>query len=70
MKKKKFREVYFDGSNGWSLGNIIEAEPDEDGKILHPGDDGTEEEFKSAKKDGLYQNEDGSTLLVPLDPML
>lgn len=65
----KFRQVYQDGCNGFRLGEIIEAEPNEAGEIIFPAEDPDDEDdvYTSRNNDGLYEsNNDGGDLLVPI----
>lgn len=61
-----FRKIYFDGCNGWVCGELVEAEPCPDGKIVLEDEDGFRLSFGSRNGDGLYENEEGQTLLVPV----
>jgi hypothetical protein len=56
-----FRRIYYDGCNGWCLGDIVEATPNEEGVIVLD-----DQEFGSRNDDGLYEDlEEGQSLLVP-----
>ena len=57
-----FRKIYFDGCNGWKLGSTLETEPCEDGALFD--EDGTQ--FGSRNDDGLFEDEEGQQLLVPI----
>lgn len=56
-----YRKIYFDGCNGWCLGELVEAEPVK-GRIRLE-DEGA---FGSRNRDGLFESESGETLLVPV----
>jgi hypothetical protein len=58
----EFRRIFFDGCNGMRLGELVDAEPDEKGRI-----EVDELEFFSRNDDGLYEDtDDGQTYLVPV----
>ena len=58
----RFRKVFYDGCNGMRLGDFVEAEPDEEGAITLD-----DQEFGSRNEDGLYEDEEGQSFLVPCD---
>ena len=60
-----YTELSFDGCNGWRLVGQVEPEEKEDGVFVLKDEDGEEREFSSRNDDGLLENEEGDTLLVP-----
>jgi len=51
----RYRELFFDGSNGWCLGDVVTAE------------EAFTQSSGSRNGDGLLETSDGETLWVPLD---
>lgn len=69
-----YRKIFYDGGNGMRLGEVVELELDENGvgRLVEEDEDAedgedTAVEFSSRNDDGLLENEEGDTYLVPLD---
>lgn len=68
----RYRQLYYDGCNGWCLGDVLEAEPNKKGVVdlFDPEEDDEDDRecfrYSSRNNDGLLENEGGEELLVPL----
>ena len=55
-----YRKVFYDGGNGARLGELVEAEPNDEGVVFVD-----DQEWGSRNDDGLLSSEEGD-LLVPV----
>ena len=62
-----FRQIHFDGCNGWKLGSIVEAKVASQIMLPSEDEDDPARLFTSRNQDGLFEDESGETLLIPLE---
>lgn len=62
----KYQTIYNDGCNGWRMGELVWATPN-NGRLRLMDEDGVYDTYFSRNGDGLFESKSGTELLVLIE---